>query len=517
MTCSLRNISVLAGLGLLILGLTSCKSALTNYCSQPGNGISGVLEAGISLLADPFDGPDHVRLAQSDAAAMIVNSRVRPATSVTLKKELTLRECRSIALTNSLEIQQARIEQLTQKAIEYSNRTKLLPHFIFSGELSERDNLPFSFSELLGREGESPNPGSFGTGVNQYSTGRERNTWRYVLESRWSPTDAALAYYLTRSSRNDVRKHHHIRVRIAQKLVGVVDSSFFRLLSLKKIIPMAQRLVAKRNELVRKTEEIFQQKLGTVEDFHKAQQKLIKAEGLLASLSNEAEQQRNLLASAMRLSPDYCVDGGFTLVGETLTPRFYEPLCSLEMTAIRNRPEAYRASLDHLNSINDLKRTIVKFFPKLTGFWRFTRDDDIHLLNHDWKEIGALVYLDLLEWGNNYWEHKATELMAGKTRREIGAVALGISSQVRVAALRYYNAMDIIRTAEKSLASSRRVLKIQRGRTEKEGQNKLALMESEGDVLHEEIERLRAIGEAQGMLAELQSAMGTNYSEPFPG
>ena len=118
----------------------------------------------------------------------------------------------------------------------------MLPHVILSGELSERDNYNYSFSELLGQEGLQPDlpdallGGGAGTGVNNYSTGRERSTWRYVLETRWSPTDAALAYYLTRSSRNDKRKQHYIRIRIAQRLIGVVDSSFHRLLSLQLLL-----------------------------------------------------------------------------------------------------------------------------------------------------------------------------------------------------------------------------------------------------------------------------------------
>jgi len=180
----------------------------------------------------PSLGNDHVNLAQSVAASTVLNHRIRPSTTLTGKKVLTREDCRGLALSNSLEIEQARIEEISQQAVEYSNRTKLLPHLLLSGELGERDNEPFSYSEILGQEGAAPEPGSRGTGVNQFATGRERTTWRYVLESRWSPTDAALAYYLSKSSYNDKQKQHYLRVRIAQKLIGIVDSSFVRLLAL---------------------------------------------------------------------------------------------------------------------------------------------------------------------------------------------------------------------------------------------------------------------------------------------
>lgn len=468
-----------------------------------------------ALLCDPFEGPDHVALGTSVALDNVMDKHIRPVTTVTGNRALTLQECRRLALGKNLEIQQSRFEQFTQQAIENSNKKKLLPHLFFDGELSDRDNPLYSYSEILGREGEQPVPGGFGTGVNQYSTGRERSTWRYAMELRWSPTDAALAYYLTRSSRNDKRKQHYITVRIAQRLLGVVDSSYHRLLSLQKVLPMCTKLVGMRRQAVQNMEGLFNRNLETVEEVHRLRQKLIKARNLEQRLRNEAEQQRNLLATAIYVSPDYCADGGFYLTGDLKRPCFNECMSTLVMTAMKNRPEALRAALEHLSSINDLKRTIVKFFPKVSGFWRFSRDKDKHLYNRDWKEVGMLIHFDLLEWGANLDEHKATQMQNQKTFREIGAVALGITSEVRKAALRYYAALDQITSAERSLEATKKVVEIQRRRTETDAQKRLSLLEGEADLLNEQIERERAIGEAMGQLAELQSTTGTNYNEPL--
>ena len=75
---------------------------------------------------------------------------------------------------------------------------------------------------FLGQEGVSPNPlrkaGDLtNTGVTNYSTGHHRNTERYVLEMRWGPTDAALAYYLTKNSENDTQKSRNVRARTGSK------------------------------------------------------------------------------------------------------------------------------------------------------------------------------------------------------------------------------------------------------------------------------------------------------------
>jgi outer membrane protein TolC len=92
---------------------------------------------------------------------------------------------------------------------------------------------------------------------------------------------------------------------------------------------------------------------------------------------------------------------------------------------------------------------------------------------------------------------------------------MGITSQVRKAALKYYDALDQLRSSEESLQASDMVLRIQRERTAREAQEKLALEEAEADVLEERINKTRALGEAQAMLSELESAIGSNYNEPL--
>jgi outer membrane protein TolC len=446
------------------------------------------------------------------------------------KKELTLEECRRLALVNSLELQQGELEILTQKAIEYSNRTKMLPKFLYNGEFSERDALSYGYSQFYpdwkGFTGKVPSrsePASAEEGktgdtrgdLSKWSAGRDLTIKRSIVEMRWGPTDAALAYYMTKTSRNDAKNKHYLRERTAQKLFGVVDSAFYRMLSLQKAVPMAQKLVSIRKEAASRNQKLFGQKLVSIEDLQKSDQKLLKAERLLLNLLNETEQQRNMLASALYISPDASTDGGFCLKGE-IKPPCIDHVGHLEMIAIQNRPEAYKAGLDHINSQNDLKRTMVKYFPKATLFLRYTRDQDIHLLFNDWKEIGVQVYFDLADFVVNYWENQASKLVNRKAYLEMGAVALAITSQVRASAMKYLNSLDQLKTADQSLGMSEKVLRIQRERAALDSVQKLAILESEGDLLNEEIEKIRTQGEAMGLYAELESAMGTNFREPMP-
>jgi outer membrane protein TolC len=466
-----------------------------------------------SILVNPFASVNHVEFVNSKSAMTLINRRVKPATAVAGKRFLSLDECRSLALANNLELQATRLEELTQSAIRYSNQTRLLPHFLYSGDLSDRSALRYSYSDVLGQEGTPPRTSPGSTGVTSFSTGHERSTWYQVLETRWSPTDAALAYYVTKSASNDRIKAHYRTVRTAQKLVEMVDTAYFRLLGQQECLPMVQRLVSLRRGVRDKIERLFESRLSRIEDYHRVEQKFIRSERFLTRLRSEIETQRDVLASAMGLSPDYSVDGGFFLVGNLTAPQYSSEIPEMEMVAVQRRPEAFEAGLSHLNSVNDLKRTIMKYFPKVTGFWRYARDKDKYLYDKDWKEVGVSIYFDFIEWFATAEESKAAQIRTEKTEREMGAVALGITSQVRVGALKYFDALDEFRSSRNSLASSRRLLAAIEARHELRDVERLAVEEAQGDFLEAKIDQMRTLGEANAALAALQSAMGTNYTE----
>lgn len=502
-----------------ILSLTACNP----YRLSPK--IPGPAQTVYALKAainEPF-GPDtHRELTVAKSSATLVNSRVIPVTAALGVRNLTLEDCRRLALSNNLDLQVARNAELTKSAIAYSNRTKMLPHFLFSGDLSNRDNIAYSFSQIWGRPFVMPpatakaNADEAGNGVNKWSRSHEQSTWRYSFETRWSPMDAALAYYVTKSSRNERLKAHYQKVRTAQKLIAVVDGAFFRLLSLQQSLPMAEDVASKRSEVASKMTEALRKGIAGIDEADKAKQNEIRARRFLSKIRNNIEKQRNILASAIGLSPDYCVDGGFFLVGDLPAVSTDLQLCDLEMRALQNRPEAFEAGLNHLNSINDVRRTIVKYFPRVSGFWRYTRDKDVFLMNKDWNETGATVYFDLLDWLANVDENRAARSERSKTEREMGSVALGITQQVRVAALQFLDTMDDLESAQAALTGTQEVFRVASNRAAKNDLDRLSLLDSNANLLQIQLEKVRSSGEANASLAELQGATGTNYNEPLP-
>lgn len=518
-----HRVRVLGRLLLLcaVLPVVACSpSMLSPKIPSPGETVSALREA----IREPFGPDNHRDLTMAKSATTLVNSRVKPVTAALGARTLSLEDCRRLALSNNLDLQVARNAELTKTAIAYSNRTKMLPHFLFSGDLSNRDNIAYSFSQVWGKPFVMPPDTSSenarelggGSGVNKWSRSHEQSTWRYSFETRWSPMDAALAYYVTKSSRNERLKAHYQKVRTAQKLIAVVDGAFFRLLSLQQSLPMAQEVVAKRSEVASKMTEALKKGIAGIDETDKAKQNEIRAKRLLAKIRNNIEKQRNILGSAIGLSPDYCVDGGFVLVGDLPNVSSDLALCDLEMRALQNRPEAFEAGLNHLNSINDVRRTVVKYFPRVSGFWRYTRDKDVFLMNKDWNETGATVYFDLLDWLSNVDENRAARSDSSKTEREMGSVALGITQQVRVAALQFLDTVDDLESAQEALTGTQEVFRVASNRVAKNDLDRLSLLDSNANLLQIKLEKVRNSGEANATLAELQGAVGINYNEPLP-
>lgn len=491
--------------------LTSCQS-LGSHNFVAASSVAGSLKQSI---LDPFRTIDDTAFTLSKSMETMMNKRVLPVSAALGKRDLSLENCRVMALRNNLELQAARTQELTKRAISFSNKTRILPHFLFSGDLSNRDNIPYSYSDIGSEQGKTPAFGQTGSVAN-WAVGHERSTWRYSLETRWSPTDAALAYYLSRNGVNDQLKAHYQKLRVAQKLIGVVDAAFFRVLGLQYCVDEAERVVSSRMGVADKMKQAFDRKLVGLAEYDRARNLHIRSKRQLTKLRNELGKQRNILASAMGLSPDYCVDGGFYLVGELTKPLINPAICELEMQAMRSRPEAFESGLSHLSSVNDFKRAIIKYFPKATGFWRVTRDKDLYLYNKDWKDVGAMVYFDLLDWVANLGEASAARSDRLRTEQEMGAVALAIASQVRTAAISYFDSLEEAQATQEYLGAAKELLRSGLVRATRNDIELLALEEAKANTLQATLEERRAVAEANASVAELQAATGENYNEPTP-
>ncbi len=260
-------------------------------------------------LCNPFASVDHVQLTQFKAATSVIDTRVKPATAVTGKQQLTVNDCKALAMASCPDLRVTCLEELSKGYAARSFAKRMFPHLVMASELGQTEAPRWYYGE----------PNLFGTSQTvasgAYDLLRGRDLRRYSAEVSWSPNDAGQAYFLYDNSRKDELMMHYDKVRKAQELLGLVEAAYYRLLSLQESIPNAVKVASMRSSTLDKMKDLYGKHLIGLEQLNDAQQRLTRSQLALTHMQSEAERQRNLLASKMGISPNYTVDGGFRLVG----------------------------------------------------------------------------------------------------------------------------------------------------------------------------------------------------------
>jgi outer membrane protein TolC len=432
-------------------------------------------------------------------------------------------DCRALAVKNNYDVQVARFEEAGAGEASKGRLKRILPRIIFNGTLSDRSNPGYGYSEVLGREGipVAVAPGFILPGVNpyRYVVGRQRTTWRYDVGLNWNLNQSTQDYFLAKNLSNNEKAAYYRKLRTIQEVVGQVDAAYFRLLVYQQALPIAKEVSEIRSYVADIKRGLFDRRIIELEELTRAREQYVRTNLAISQIENEILRQRNILGSLMDVSPDCTVDGGFYVVGSV--PKKIPgkhlrgaKVGELEMAAVRNRPEAYQAVLEYLNATNDIKRSFMQGLPELSTYWRFVRDHDHYLYENDWNEVGVQIRFDLLEFFASKDDVRAARRTRDSKDNAVGAMVTQITSQVRDAALRYFDALARVKSARANLKNARQILKLAKNKEIKGDLDRVTLEDSRATALSRKIELVIALGEANALYAELQKAMANNYYEP---
>ncbi len=457
----------------------------------------------------------HVR--GQNASLVLSKYRSRPLAAANGNRMvLSLHDCIRLALENNLDIQARLWDEQLKRSLASSERLRMLPRIEGKYDLTQRDRPAFSRSDVLDAEGafEVIGPGS-GTGVTNFSTGRERFARTWNAQIKWSPVDAAMARYNWRIKKNESTYARYQRVRVAQQLVGTVGAAYYRLMALVECIPKAKALVANREKIASDLKALAGKQLITSEEYLEAAARAVEARNQLSDIGVDIRKQRELLASTMSVSPDSC----FRLSGRLfpVPPPGMDP-CKLEAAALVNRPEAYQADLTFINSLDEQKRLMAKCFPRVEGFYGYFRDENKFVLNKNWFDGGVKISWDLMEFASDLLQYRAAKSKIARTDSERALISMGILSQVR---LRYLDAVRAMDESQKfyelktKASESLRIAKDREDVTERGAPKRIvriARQRAMCDLLQTELDYLLSVGEVHAATGNLHAAVGTNYS-----
>ncbi len=454
-----------------------------------------------------------VRIRQDNAAIVMASYRSRPLAAINNGQSVVgLHDCVRLAVENSLDLQTALWDEQVKRKLAKNSALRMLPRVWGTYYLNQRDRPAFSRSDVIDQEGlyevTGPAPG---TGVTNFSTGRERSSRTSQIQADWSPMDAYMAKFLAEIKSNESTHSGYQRVRVAQQLVGTVTAAFYRLLALNSAYPKAKGLEGHRIHVAQDMKALSRNLLVEPQDFMAAEAAAAEARNLVADIGLNGEKQKELLAVAMNVSPcELNVKGYF--------PQFLYPNpCDLEPVVLLNRPEAYQADITHLSAMADYSRLIVKFFPRVEGYISYFRDENKFNLNKNWTDGGMKVSVDLLDVASNILEREAARDRIIKTDRERAVICIGIISQVKLKALEAIRAIERHKKNSdlKNQASEAYRIALEQQRVKEKGaKRELLLIATEKAMcalLQAEIDELLSLGDVHAALAELDAAVGTNY------
>lgn len=459
---------------------------------------------------------DLAQIRHENASLVLATCRARPIEVANNgRSELAVHDCVRLALANNLDVQAAFWDEQVKNKLARASEGKALPRIQGAYTISQRDSLPWSRSDVIGQEGlyEAVGPAP-GTGVTNYSTARERFTRSWNFQLLWSPMDAAMAKYLSITRWNEAGQAHYQRARVAQQLVGTVTSSFWRLMALHEALPKAQALEKHRRSIAQDLKNLLENALVESQEYLTAKSLLAEASQQLSDVYLNIGRQRELLATAMNVSPD----SDFRVVGD-LRLRSVASLdpSKLEAAALVNRPEAYQADLAQASSIADQRRLMIKYFPRAEGFYGYFRDENKFYLDREWVDGGLRLTWDLMDCLNNVFEHEAARDKVYKTDRDRAVISLGILTQVRLKTLDAMKALERYKKTAELEDAAREAMRIARDVEQAKDRGasqkviRIARERAICNLLQSEIDRLMSLGDAHAALAEVDTAVGSNY------
>ncbi len=488
--------------------------------------LSIALLCGLSITMVSCQAP-LVAIRHENAQRVLTAFRARPiAVANQGRTDLTLHDCRRLVLSNSLDLHTALWDEQVKARTAQSTLPAILPKIEGRYEYSQRDTIPWGRSDVINQEGafEAVGPGP-GTGVTNWSSGKNRAWSRGQIEMKWSPMDSAMALYLSRVKSNEADYARYQRARVAQQLIGSASSAFYRLLALQEAVSKAKVMVAKTREVAKDLENVKER--GRVRDLDRLREKdyrenLSNSEAVLSD-SNEKlshlyvsmARQRDLLASNMNVCPDDC----FRVVGTLYPiPKCDLQPCKLESAALVNRPEAYQADLNFINSLDQHKRSIVKLFPKAEGFLGEYWDATKFMYHNAWTDGGLRVTWDFMQFTGDLLSCQAAKENIIKTDKQRALISMGILSQVRAKTLDAIAAYDHYKKTSEREEQEREAYRIAEtldkrrsdAETPKYARHVSARLQH-CKLLQAEIDKIIAAGELHAALSELYAAVGTNF------
>jgi outer membrane protein TolC len=434
-------------------------------------------------------GPPRFENMQEDMAVLTIEAPWKDVV-------LTLDEIIEIANKRNLDMLVLEQQVLIQDELTGGSVRKWLPQLIWNQELSGRNKNTGSFSQSLD-PAVPPAPPSISS---------QTHINRYDISLTWNLLDFGISMVRSRQEANKTLILQMGYEKERQKLVLEIVKNYWRAVVSRFAMRENKGYVERVAEMVAALHKNVDKRIISWADAYKIETDILKNAPDLYRAEREYYNVIEEMVQQMGLPPG----SSFEIPEEKEFPLYANllPIEAIEEYAMMYRPELYSGDLQELVKADDVKIAMLSAIPGVAFFSGDFWDTNKFLIYNHWLSAGLRVSWDLFRVPERMADYEIAKLNKDLIVQQRIAFAMGVITQVRIAYLAYYEAIETYMIMKELAAAKIRLAEATargalRGDTPKSTALSYAL-----DALLTESQLLTSYGEVMFSLERLNNAMG---------
>lgn len=411
-------------------------------------------------------------------------------------RPLSLCDIIEIAWERNYDLLVKQQELAVQREFATSEALKMLPPVVFNGEWSARNqNLASTSLFLTTCRDQLP------------STSAEQKVRRWDITGTFSLLNFAVNFFRSKSEEYLTTSICYQYERLSQNLVLDIFRSYWRAIAARKaadgsiaVINLAKQLQVIFNK------QIALRNVSEIEGL-KLEDRFLAVRINLDSYERTYQSAKAELAGFMGLP----LSVNFELADVNIDPNINVALLSveeLEQMALLNRPELYSSDAEEAASRDKVFAAFVQLFPDLDLFSGHNTNLDRFLVHHQWIVTGIRLAWDFMAVPWHIYDTRAAKAKRLRDFDERLAISIGVMVQVRLAYLKYLDALSLYHLHLEVQEVRERLLTAANLEYVNGEYTEIDIFQYQSDALEGEILTAQAYAELQIALELLNNAVG---------
>ncbi|MDD3117580.1 MAG: TolC family protein [Victivallales bacterium] len=363
----------------------------------------------------------------------------------------TLPACIGDAMKNNLNL---KVEEL-QAAIEQENKTAamlgMLPRLQMDYELKTRTNQPGATSIDL----------KTGATSLQYSRSSEKTEYTYEVELAYSTLDFGMAYFNSVQAQDRILLARNQKERVARNLRLEVAAAYFDVVASQDAINTTRSLLERTKGIDAVFRALKESKSISQLRLLDERKRYIDLERRMMEFERSHEDACVKLRSLMGYLPLAELTVDTTILGKVDFKKLPD-VETLEMAALRKRPELSELDIQQHVNIQEARKAILTMIPTVKLFTDWQYSSNPLLYNQNWWEIGMRASYDLLKLPSKVMKYRSIGAKSEELELRTKALSVAIMAQVRLAHSDWMEAQKMFRYNDKVYKVYRQSLEMAR-------------------------------------------------------